>query len=111
MYGARPDDRGARRAHSSDAGASTRDAAPPSLDDSGDSCRRGGVGPGWILRARVEEECRAPSGAPGPVLAKSIPTSTGEMLLVPAGNFQFGLAKEQVNLPAFYVDKTEVTNK
>src|SRR5206468_12825446 len=47
----------------------------------------------------------------GPLPAKSISTPTGEMLLVPAGDFQYGLAKEKVNLPAFYVDKTEVTNQ
>jgi formylglycine-generating enzyme required for sulfatase activity len=54
----------------------------------------------------------APPPAPaGTVLTKSISTPTGEMVLVPAGNFQYGLNKETVNLPAFYVDKTEVTNQ
>jgi len=32
------------------------------------------------------------------------------MVLVPAGNFLFGEAKEPIWLPAFYIDRTEVTN-
>ena len=44
-------------------------------------------------------------------LAKTISTPTGEMVLVPAGEFLFGEAKEKVTLPAFYIDKTEVTNR
>ena len=51
-----------------------------------------------------------PTGPTGPVLAKSIPTPTGEMVLVPAGTFLFGEKKQPVDQPAFYVDKTEVTN-
>jgi formylglycine-generating enzyme required for sulfatase activity len=43
-------------------------------------------------------------------LPKTISTSTGEMVLVPAGEFEFGEKKERVGLPAFYIDKTEVTN-
>ena len=46
----------------------------------------------------------------GPVFAKILETPTGEMLLVPAGTFLFGEEKKPVDLPAFYVDKTEVTN-
>jgi formylglycine-generating enzyme required for sulfatase activity len=44
-------------------------------------------------------------------LPKSLMTSTGEMVLVPAGAFLFGEKKEQISLPAFYIDKTEVRNK
>jgi formylglycine-generating enzyme required for sulfatase activity len=33
------------------------------------------------------------------------------MVLVPPGDFEFGEKKESVFLPAFYVDKTEVTNE
>jgi serine/threonine-protein kinase len=40
----------------------------------------------------------------------TIQTSTGEMVLVPAGNFLFGEKKETASLPAFYIDKTEVSN-
>jgi eukaryotic-like serine/threonine-protein kinase len=52
---------------------------------------------------------KAPQPA-GPVFAERLETSTGEMLLVAAGPFQSGEEKKPVDLPAFYVDKTEVTN-
>jgi serine/threonine-protein kinase len=39
---------------------------------------------------------------------KSMPS--GDMVLVPAGQFLFGKDKLPVTLPAFYIDKTEVTN-
>ena len=55
-----------------------------------------------------------PKPAPPPPVVKSLPatisTPTGEMVLVPAGSFLFGEKKEPVSLPAFYIDKTEVTN-
>ena len=35
----------------------------------------------------------------------------GEMVLVPAGPFAYGATKEQVDLPAFYIDVTEVSNE
>ncbi len=41
-----------------------------------------------------------------PVLA----TPSGEMVLVPAGPFLAGKDKKPVTLPAFYIDRTEVTN-
>jgi formylglycine-generating enzyme required for sulfatase activity len=43
-------------------------------------------------------------------LPKVISTSAGDMVLVPAGEFEWGQKKERVSLPAFYVDKAEVTN-
>jgi serine/threonine-protein kinase len=43
-------------------------------------------------------------------LPKTISTSTGEMVLVPAGDFEYGQKKERMALPAFYIDRTEVTN-
>jgi serine/threonine-protein kinase len=43
---------------------------------------------------------------PAPVLF----TPTGEMVLVPAGPFLSGAHKTRVTLPAYYIDKTEVTN-
>jgi serine/threonine-protein kinase len=43
-------------------------------------------------------------------LPKMLATSTGEMVLVPAGDFLMGNNKEQVSLPAFYIDRTEVPN-
>ncbi len=35
----------------------------------------------------------------------------GEMVLIPAGPFAYGAAKEPVELPAFYIDVTEVSNE
>jgi formylglycine-generating enzyme required for sulfatase activity len=46
----------------------------------------------------------------GSEMPKTISTSTGEMVLVPAGGFEFGEKKEHLTLGAFYIDKTEVTN-
>ena len=43
-------------------------------------------------------------------LAEEIATTTGLMLLVPEVAFQFGRDKQPVKEPAFYIDKTEVTN-
>ena len=46
----------------------------------------------------------------GGELAKILSTPTGLMVLVPAGDFQFGENKEHISLPAFYIDQTEVSN-
>ena len=46
----------------------------------------------------------------GPSFAGTLSTPTGEMILVPAGPFEFGEKKESIILPSFYVDKTEVSN-
>jgi formylglycine-generating enzyme required for sulfatase activity len=50
------------------------------------------------------------AGTKIPELARTIQTPTGEMVLVPAGTFLFGEKKMPVSLPAFYIDRTEVTN-
>jgi len=60
-------------------------------------------------------DTRAPAGT-----AQQAPVSTalpatlsalgGDMVLVSAGPFLYGQAKKPVTLPAFYIDKTEVTN-
>ena len=52
-----------------------------------------------------------PGGRGAGALAKSIPTSRGEMLLVPAGEFQFGQQKRPLSLDAYYIDRTEVSNR
>ena len=47
----------------------------------------------------------------GPSFPLSITTPTGEMVLVPSGPFLSGEAKQSAAaLPAFYIDKTEVSN-
>jgi serine/threonine-protein kinase len=52
------------------------------------------------------------SAAPAPAtLAKTLSTSSGDMVLIPAGDFEFGEKKAKVPLPAFYIDRTEVSNK
>jgi serine/threonine-protein kinase len=43
-------------------------------------------------------------------LPKTISTASGDMVLVPAGEFLFGEKKQAASLPAFYIDKTEVSN-
>ncbi len=45
------------------------------------------------------------------VLAPTLATTSGEMVLVPAGDFLFGEKKQKMSLPAFYIDRTEVTNR
>jgi serine/threonine-protein kinase len=42
--------------------------------------------------------------------SKTLATVAGDMVLVPAGPFLYGAEKERIALPAFYVDKTEVSN-
>jgi eukaryotic-like serine/threonine-protein kinase len=44
-------------------------------------------------------------------LPDGLNTATGYMVLVPAGPFERGIKDEIVNLPAFYIDKTEVSNE
>ncbi len=43
-------------------------------------------------------------------LAKTLAAPSGDMVLVPAGDFLFGQNKVKTPLPAFYIDKTEVSN-
>src|SRR5262249_49123782 len=43
-------------------------------------------------------------------LPKTLSTPSGEMVLVPAGEFLFSDMNVRSTLPAFYIDKTEVTN-
>jgi formylglycine-generating enzyme required for sulfatase activity len=50
------------------------------------------------------------SGKTEAAVAKTIATPTGDMVLIPAGDFEFGETRQRVSLPAFYIDKTEVSN-
>jgi serine/threonine-protein kinase len=50
------------------------------------------------------------SGPAQPKLSPVLATPSGAMVLVPAGSFLSGQGKTSVPLPAFYIDKTEVTN-
>ena len=43
-------------------------------------------------------------------LPATMSTPSGDMVLVPAGPFLYGKDKVSATLPAFYIDKTEVTN-
>lgn len=47
---------------------------------------------------------------PPPPLAATIETPTGTMILIPGGPFASGPDKQQVPVPDYYMDKTEVTN-
>ena len=44
-------------------------------------------------------------------LLETFQTPSGEMVLVPEGRFLFGKDLKPVNLPAFYIDRTEVSNE
>ena len=74
--------------------------------------------PAWLIPAILAAVVVAAAGLyvtlrtkPGPPpLAKTLSTPAGEMVLVPAGPFLFGEKKEPITLPAFYIDRTEVTN-
>jgi serine/threonine-protein kinase len=52
----------------------------------------------------------ATTGAPPASFPNTLASSSGDMILIPAGNFEYGQKKQSVPLPAFYIDKTEVTN-
>ncbi len=67
-----------------------------------------GVSIWTLLRTAGPEVTPVP---PTKELAPVISTSTGRMLLVPAGAFKFGAADQEVSLPDFYIDETEVSNR
>jgi len=46
----------------------------------------------------------------GPDFPKTLAMASGDMVLVPAGPFLFGENKVKATLPAYYIDKTEVSN-
>jgi serine/threonine-protein kinase len=63
------------------------------------------VAAGLFFAIRPKSAAVQPSALPN-----VISTSTGAMVLVPAGEFAFGGDKQRVTLPAFYIDRTEVPN-
>jgi formylglycine-generating enzyme required for sulfatase activity len=71
-----------------------------------------GAGLYFALRPHAAESAAGvvPTAPTAAAAAKTISTSTGDMILIPAGDFEFGETKHQVPLPAFYIDKTEVSN-
>ncbi|HEV3037091.1 MAG TPA: SUMF1/EgtB/PvdO family nonheme iron enzyme [Candidatus Angelobacter sp.] len=60
----------------------------------------------WELTAELRE--LAPPEPPRPPAV--IKTPTGNMVLVPEGEFIYGNQGRKTTLPAFYIDETEVTN-
>jgi len=69
----------------------------------------------FVMRPHAPAASIPPAAAAGSTvtddLKPRITTPTGEMVLVPAGSFLFGERKQQAELPAFYIDRTEVTNE
>jgi len=63
----------------------------------------------WWLAAATLVALLAAVGLFFALRQKAAPPPEG-MVLVPAGRFLFGEKKEPVSLPAFYIDRTEVTN-
>jgi eukaryotic-like serine/threonine-protein kinase len=68
----------------------------------------GGGGLYFALRPHAAAEPAVSAAAAGS--APAFTHSTGDMVLIPAGDFEFGENKQPVPLPAFYIDKTEVSN-
>jgi formylglycine-generating enzyme required for sulfatase activity len=66
--------------------------------------------------SKKEEPAAAPEAEPA---AETAAVTPGEMVIIPAGEFVFGstdkstsaFPEQKVNLPAFWIDKYEVTNK
>ena len=81
--------------------------------------------PAWLLPAvalvvvalaiglylAIQTKKPAPAVPAKKELATTAMGKSGLMVLVPAGTFLYGEDKEQASLPAYYIDKTEVTNQ
>jgi len=63
-----------------------------------------------VTRRGTEPKPQQPASSPTARLASMTMSLTGEMVLIPAGDFLFGKDKQPVTLPAFYIDQTEVRN-
>jgi formylglycine-generating enzyme required for sulfatase activity len=71
-----------------------------------------GVGLYFALQPKPEPQAKVVVvEKKGPDLPKYLAMESGDMVLVPAGPFLFGENKEKAVQPAFYVDRTEVSNK
>jgi serine/threonine-protein kinase len=78
----------------------------------------GPVRPAWLvpgvivlaLAGGVSAYFVIPKPVPVHTLASTLSTSTGTMVLVRGGTFEYGKDKRPVPLTAFYIDKTEVPN-
>jgi serine/threonine-protein kinase len=66
--------------------------------------------PAASTAATATSAAPASAGPASAALAKTISTSSGDMVLVPEGDFEFGEKKANVHLAGFYIDKTEVSN-
>jgi serine/threonine-protein kinase len=71
-----------------------------------------GAGIYFVAGAGTGKDVKTPATqvATPPVLAKTIDMKGGDMVLVEAGGFLAGAKKEPDTLPAFYIDRTEVSN-
>ena len=70
-----------------------------------------GIEPGLPAEADAPADEVAPAEPTfAPILVEAV-EDHGTMMLIPAGTFLFGAAKEQRTLPAFYIDKYPVTNR
>ena len=71
--------------------------------------------PAWLLPVLIVVVLGLAAGLYFAMKPKKLPDTitakSGEMVLVPAGTFKYGENKEDASLPAFYIDKTEVTNQ
>lgn len=63
-----------------------------------------GGGAWYVIRSK-------PAAEPPPIAKKAEPVRGGEVVPVPAGEFQFGANKAKVTLPEFSIDRTEVSNR
>ncbi len=75
------------------------------------------VAAGFYLATRPKDKPAAKQAPPSTNLAKVLQDKNGTMFLVPAGKFIFGddderspNKRQEVDLPAFYIDATEVSN-
>jgi formylglycine-generating enzyme required for sulfatase activity len=73
------------------------------------------VRPAWLLPAALLAVLALAAGLYFAMRPKKLPETiaakSGEMVLVPEGPFKYGEKAEDASLPAYYIDRTEVTNQ